>query len=72
MAILIVAVFSSRLSRYNMPAEPFTAAFAKGQFCPTSEFGVLTEADAILMCLPTPLTAHREPDLSFVEGSTRG
>jgi UDP-N-acetyl-D-glucosamine dehydrogenase len=56
----------------HMPAEPFMAAFAKGQFCPTIEFGVLTEADAILMCLPTPLTANREPDLSFVEGSTRG
>jgi len=55
----------------HMPAEPFKAAFAKGQFCPDTEFNVLSEADAILICLPTPLTAHREPDLSFVEESTR-
>jgi UDP-N-acetyl-D-glucosamine dehydrogenase len=68
----VAALKQGRTYIRHMPAEPFTAAFAKGQFCPTSEFGVLTEADAILMCLPTPLTAHREPDLSFVEGSTRG
>jgi UDP-N-acetyl-D-glucosamine dehydrogenase len=68
----VAALKRGRTYIRHMPAEPFTAAFANGQFCPTVEFGALTEADAILMCLPTPLTAHREPDLSFVEGSTRG
>ena len=67
----VAALKQGRTYIRHMPAEPFTAAFAKGQFYPNIEFGVLTEADAILMCLPTPLTAHREPDLSFVEGSTR-
>jgi UDP-N-acetyl-D-glucosamine dehydrogenase len=67
----VAALKQGRTYIRHMPAEPFTAAFAKGQFCPNIEFRVLTEADAILMCLPTPLTAHREPDLSFVEGSTR-
>jgi UDP-N-acetyl-D-glucosamine dehydrogenase len=68
----VAALKQGRTYIRHMPAEPFTAAFANGQFCPTIEFGALEEADAILMCLPTPLTAHREPDLSFVEGSTRG
>src|SRR6266568_62538 len=27
------------------------------------------EPDALILCVPTPLTAHREPDLSFVLGS---
>jgi UDP-N-acetyl-D-glucosamine dehydrogenase len=68
----VAALKQGRTYIRHMPAEPFTAASANGQFCPTIEFGALAEADAILMCLPTPLTAHREPDLSFVEGSTRG
>src|SRR5262245_44209201 len=68
----VVALKQGRTYIRHMPAELFTAAFANGQFCPTIEFGALAEADAVLMCLPTPLTAHREPDLSFVEVSTRG
>ena len=32
----------------------------------TSDMGCLDEPDAILICVPTPLTRHFEPDLSFV------
>ncbi len=35
-------------------------------FKATAEFSQLTEQDAILLCVPTPLTTHREPDLSFI------
>jgi UDP-N-acetyl-D-glucosamine dehydrogenase len=37
----------------------------------TADFSRLTEADAILMCVPTPLDHHREPDMTYVEGTTR-
>jgi UDP-N-acetyl-D-glucosamine dehydrogenase len=30
----------------------------------------LAEADAVIICVPTPLTAHREPDLQYVEKTT--
>ncbi len=36
----------------------------------TDDFTRLGEADAILICVPTPLTEAREPDLSYVVGST--
>src|SRR3990167_6550290 len=32
----------------------------------TAEFSEATEADAIILCVPTPLNKYREPDLSFV------
>ena len=32
----------------------------------TTDFARLRDMDAILICVPTPLDAHREPDLSFV------
>ncbi|MFO5197484.1 UDP-N-acetyl-D-glucosamine dehydrogenase, partial [Salmonella enterica subsp. enterica serovar Typhimurium] len=41
------------------------AALAAG-FEATSEVSRLNEADAIIVCVPTPLNRHREPDLSFV------
>jgi UDP-N-acetyl-D-glucosamine dehydrogenase len=37
----------------------------------TTDFSRLKEADAILMCVPTPLDHHREPDMTYVEGTTK-
>src|SRR5437867_13245929 len=38
-------------------------------FVATSQFERLQEPDAILVCVPTPLTETREPDLTFVNRS---
>lgn len=35
-------------------------------FVATAEFSRIREVDAIILCVPTPLNAHREPDLSYV------
>ncbi len=43
---------------------------ASGKFQPTSDFALLQEVDAVLICVPTPLGVHREPDLSYVVGTT--
>lgn len=32
----------------------------------TTDFARTTEADALIICVPTPLNRHREPDLSFI------
>lgn len=40
------------------------------RFTPTSDPARLADADAVLICVPTPLDEHREPDLQFVEKST--
>ncbi|WP_367606874.1 nucleotide sugar dehydrogenase [Legionella sp. W05-934-2] len=36
----------------------------------TSDFSKIQEADAIILCVPTPLNKYREPDLSFVLDTT--
>ena len=41
------------------------------QFEPTSDMRRLAEADALLICVPTPLSDSRDPDLSYVEGTAR-
>jgi len=38
----------------------------EGGFEPTTDFSRVTEVDAIIICVPTPLNKYREPDLSFV------
>ena len=43
----------------------------KAGFFPTSDFAFLRNCDAILICVPTPLTANREPDLSSVTGTAQ-
>ncbi len=40
-------------------------------FEPTAEMKRLEEADVILICVPTPLTDSRDPDLSYVESTAR-
>jgi UDP-N-acetyl-D-glucosamine dehydrogenase len=52
-----------------LPAE-IAAARQKG-FSATTDFARLSEQDAIILCVPTPLTAHHEPDLSFVENTAK-
>lgn len=41
------------------------AALAAGMTC-TTDFSRASEADALIICVPTPLNKYREPDLSFV------
>jgi UDP-N-acetyl-D-glucosamine dehydrogenase len=41
------------------------------KFSASDDSSVLADADAILLCVPTPLGAHNDPDLSYVLDSTR-
>ncbi|MDR2349179.1 MAG: nucleotide sugar dehydrogenase [Deltaproteobacteria bacterium] len=42
---------------------------AAALFSATTDFKLAGEADAVIICVPTPLTANRDPDLSFVRGT---
>lgn len=35
----------------------------------TDDFTQVSRIDAAILCVPTPLTSHREPDLSFIEST---
>jgi UDP-N-acetyl-D-glucosamine dehydrogenase len=54
----------------HIPAPVVQEMLARG-FSATTDFLRLQEADAILICVPTPLTEAREPDLSYVVNSVR-
>lgn len=46
-------------------------AVDSGYLKATSDFSKLKLADAIIICVPTPLTEHREPDMSYVENTSK-
>lgn len=47
--------------------ERVAAAFQRGRIQATTNFSRLSECDAVLVCVPTPLGKHREPDISFIK-----
>ncbi len=53
----------------HIPASKIRGARAKG-FRATTRFAEAARADALILCVPTPLTLYREPDLSFVIRTT--
>lgn len=53
----------------TVPSERLARAVNAKAFTPVGEIAALREADALLICVPTPLSKYREPDLSFVEST---
>ena len=39
--------------------------------CATSDFSEICDTDFIAVCVPTPLDAHQQPDISYVRDSAR-
>ena len=55
----------------HIPGEAIAEALARNRFRATVHLTELSEPDAILIAVPTPLSKQREPDITFVEESTR-
>jgi len=55
---------------YRIPPTEIEVARSKA-FSATTEFSSLTEMDAIIICVPTPLNEYREPDLSFITNTAK-
>ena len=53
----------------HLDTDGLRAGLATGRLAATTDMAELTRADAILICVPTPLTPQREPDLSFVRAT---
>jgi UDP-N-acetyl-D-glucosamine dehydrogenase len=51
--------------------ERVAALKGAGRFGPTTDFSRIAEVDAVLICVPTPLTRYREPDMSYVEATAK-
>ena len=54
----------------DVPAEQVARLVATGKLHATTDFGVLKNADAVSICVPTPLRKTGDPDLSFILDAT--
>jgi UDP-N-acetyl-D-glucosamine dehydrogenase len=50
----------------HISTERISRAVKSGRFHATTHFSAASKADALILCVPTPLNKYREPDLSFV------
>lgn len=54
----------------TIPSAQISSFVRNGQFQATNDFSRLSEPDCILICVPTPLTEKKEPDLQYIEKTT--
>ena len=54
----------------HFTAEELKTFLEKKKFQATTDFGYLAKADVIIICVPTPLDSHKNPDLSYVLTTT--
>ena len=50
----------------HVPSEDVASMVKSGRFRTTTKMNELSKPDAILICVPTPLTENREPDMQYV------
>ena len=62
----VVDLEAGRSYIFKIPQEEIQKARKQGLRA-TTDFSNISAQDVVIMCVPTPLTEHREPDLSFIE-----
>jgi UDP-N-acetyl-D-glucosamine dehydrogenase len=54
----------------DVPDKNIADAVRSGKFTPTTDFSALAKADTVSICVPTPLSKSRDPDISFILSAT--
>jgi UDP-N-acetyl-D-glucosamine dehydrogenase len=54
----------------DVPGADLAGLIKEGMLTATGDYAAVAGADAVLVCLPTPLSRNREPDLSIVTAAT--
>jgi UDP-N-acetyl-D-glucosamine dehydrogenase len=54
----------------DVPSASVADAVKAGRFTPTTDFSALRDVDTVSICVPTPLSKSRDPDISFILAAT--
>lgn len=54
----------------DVPSATVANAVKAGRFTPTTDFSSLRDVDTVSICVPTPLSKSRDPDISFILAAT--
>jgi UDP-N-acetyl-D-glucosamine dehydrogenase len=66
------AICEGRSYLLHVSGEAVAKAVGTGKLEATTDVTRVRDCDAVLICVPTPLTPQREPDLSFIERTGGG
>ena len=55
----------------HIPAAAIQEQVGAGRFGASTDFARIREVEAVIICVPTPLTKYREPDISYVLNTGR-
>ena len=66
----VAALNAGRSYIRHIPDAAIAALVKERRFAAVADFALLASVDAVLICVPTPLTRHREPDLSYIVRTT--
>ncbi|MES2474711.1 MAG: nucleotide sugar dehydrogenase [Verrucomicrobiota bacterium] len=65
-ATKIEAIHAGRSYIHHIPGEDIKVLVEGGKFSASTDFSRVGEVDAVIICVPTPLSQNREPDISYV------
>jgi len=55
----------------DVPSADIKKAILEKSLIPTTDFGNISKADAVIICVPTPLYKTREPDVSYIVSAVK-
>lgn len=67
----VAALRESRSYIKHIPSDKLAAMNESGRFSCTTDFSKSADCDAALICVPTPLSHHREPEMSYIVSTAK-
>ena len=67
----VAALGKGRSYIQDVPSPMLKELVKTGKFQPTTDFGTLKQLDVVNVCVPTPLSKQRDPDVSFIVSATK-
>ncbi len=64
--VKIDAIHAGNSYIHHIPDGDIAALVADGKLSASTDFSRVAEVDAVIICVPTPLSQNREPDISYV------
>lgn len=62
----VAALNAGRSHIEDVPSAQVAQLVAEGRFSATTDYSILSELDAVSICVPTPLRKTRDPDISYI------
>src|SRR5881296_3377785 len=67
----VAALASGRSHIPDVPSADLQALLRSGRYRAATEPAILSESDAVIICVPTPLGKSKDPDISYVVGASK-